>query len=576
MRIGLKAGLMVGCAMLAGCQEEKAEAPTEEVPAASGDQDAGGSDGGSGGSGETPGDPPPKPTRQDATRFLTQASFGAAPGDAEAVEDLGYAAWIEAQMAVPYTPYLDRLRAMSDAKRHHVTDLFWEAAVEGDEQLRARVAYALANVITVSLNVDRFWDHPETFAHYYDALSAHALGNYTDLVREVTMSPAMGLYLSHLGNRRADEEMGVAPDENYAREVMQLFTIGLEELNPDGTLKGTESYDTADVQGLAAVFTGLSWADTDFHHPRVRSYNEAAPMESFASFHEEAPKSFLGATIDVGGDAVVSVDAALDHLLAHPNLAPFVSKQLIQHLVTSNPSPAYVARVGAAFEAGAFEADGVRFGEGRRGDMAATVAAILMDPEARGAPSSAAHGRVRDPVLRFAHLARAFRDAEGAGRRGAPTETGALRYAHEQHVLGQAPLAPPSVFGWYRPGYVSPGGWAAEAGATAPEMQLATGSTMAGYVDWMARTIRSDVWGTEFFDLDLTALDALAEDPAGLVAEIDARLTAGAMQETTKSRIEEALALVTVDDRDTAKDREHRVRLALLMAVTSPEYVVAR
>ena len=558
-------GLVAGASILAlvACRDERApaaDAPPPDAPVA----DA------------TGGTAPPKPSAEQASRFLLQASFGPAPGDAEAVEDMGYARWIEAQIDAPYTPYLDRLRAMTDPHRDEVTDLFWEAAVEGEEQLRARVAYALSNMVTVSLRMDQFWDHPETYAHYYDALMDQALGNYADLIREVSMSPAMGLYLSHLGNRRADEELGVAPDENYAREVMQLFTIGLEELNPDGTSKGSETYATADVQGLAAVFTGLSWADTDFEYPRVRDYNNAVPMESFATFHETASKAFLGTEVDRGGDAVNSVDAALEHLLAHENLAPFVSKQLIQHLVTSNPAPGYVARVGAAFEAGTFSADGVTFGEGRRGDMAATVAAILMDPEARQAPTAAGQGRVRDPVLRFAHLARAFRDDEGARRVAEAAPTGAMRYAYEPHILGQAPLAPPSVFGWYRPGYVSPGGWTARNGHVAPELQLATGSVMTGYVDWMARTIRGDIWGSEFFDLDTTELDALVEDPATLVDLLDLRLTGGAMEAPTKARIVEAVELVTVDDNETHLDRQNRVRLAMLMTVTAPEYAVQR
>ena len=562
--------VLIGCAVIAACQMEtpEEEAPPAPEPAAPGQT--------KGGTGDAT--LPPKPSKAEAARFLAQASFGPAPGDIEAVEAAGFAAWIEAQTAIPPVYALPRLESMSDPRREVMTDLFWESAIEGEDQLRARVAYALANIVTVSLDGGRFGNSPETFAHYHDILTRHAFGNYQDLVREVTMSPAMGEYLSHLGNRRADEETGIAPDENYAREIMQLFTIGLEELNPDGTSKGSESYTTEDVQGLAAVFTGLSWADTDFEYPRVRSYNRAVPMESFRSFHETEAKSFLGTTVDVGGDAIASIDVALDHLLAHENLAPFVTKQLIQHFVTSNPSPAYVARVGAAFEAGTFTADGKTFGEGRRGDMKATVAAILLDAEARDLEGrGAGHGRLRDPVLRFSHLARAFRDTRGARRVGAPEETGAMRYAGRPDILGQAPLAPPSVFGWYRPGYVSPGGWAAQNGKVAPEMQIVTGSTMSGYVDWMARTIRSDVWGgTDFFDLDFAAIEDLTEDPAALVDALDIRLTSGAMTDATRTRIVDAVNLIEVDERDTDKDRRNRLRLAVLMTVTAPEYAVQR
>ena len=551
---------------LAACQQDEEEAPTPEAPVA-----------------PSSGVGPQAPvsagvSKPEATRFLVQASFGPDAATVEAVAEDGPAAWIADQAALPHRAWTDRLGALSERKREFLSDLFWEQAVEGDDQLRARVAYALSNMITVSMNASVFGRHPEAYAAHMDALQRHALGNYEDLVREVSLSPAMGMWLSHLGNRRADAETGVEPDENYAREVMQLFTIGLEELNPDGTGTGAETYTTEDVKGLAAVFTGLSWADTDFEYPYVRSYNRTLPMESFLAFHEDAPKTFLGATIDTGQDATVSVEAALDHLLSHDNLAPFVAKQLIQHLTTSNPSGPYVARVGAAFEAGRYEARGYGFGEGRRGDMLATVAAILLDPEAR--PASAAmppeHGRLREPVLRFTHLARAFRDAGGSGFAGQPPNAGAMRYATDLDKLGQAPMQAPSVFGWYRPGYVSPGGWTAERGLVAPEMQIATSAALAGYVDWMARTVRGDVWGTEFFDLDTSALEALAHDPDALIDEIDGLLTATAMQPATRARITEALDLVVIAESNEAARRRDRTRLALLMAVTAPSYAISR
>lgn len=563
--------LLLGCALLAACGEnladveDVADVPEGTVPDAP--------------PGTQAGQVAPKPSSEEAMRFLAQASFGPAPGDGAVVEDLGFARWIEAQAQTEAVAFLPRLESMGNARREAVTDLFWESAIEGEDQLRARVTYALANIVTVSLRAGRFADNPETFAHYYDILNANAFGNYQDLIRDVSMSPAMGEYLSHLGNRRADPDAGIAPDENYAREVMQLFTIGLEELNADGTPKGEETYTTEDVQGLAAVFTGLSWADTDFERPRVRDFSNAVPMESYRSFHEVEAKSFLGTTVDVGGDAVVSVEAGLDHLLAHDNLAPFVTRQLIQHLVTSNPTPAYVGRVSAAFEVGTFSSDGVTFGDGRRGDMMATVAAILLDNEARSAAAAQApgFGRLRDPILRFTHLTRAFRDDGGARRIGEPESSGAMRYADRPDILGQSALAPPSVFGWYRPGYVSPGGWAAQNDAVVPELQIATGSTMSGYVDWMARTIRGDIWGdTDFFDLDFAGVDTLTEQPAALVDALDMALTSGAMTEATKARIVQTVELIDVDDRNTDQDRTNRLRLAVLMTVTAPEYAVQR
>ena len=519
------------------------------------------------------------PSWRDGSRFLMQASFGPTGRDINRVRKLGYAGWIEEQSRKPVRPWTGRVQGLSDPKRPVVIDLFWESAIEGDDGLRARVAYALANIVTVSLNEDLFWDHPEMFTHYYDALRRNALGNYGDLVREVSLSPGMGVYLSHLANQKADPEAGVAPDENYAREVMQLFTIGLEELAIDGSPRGGETYATEDVEGLAAVFTGLAYESEWFGWPSPG--NEASfakPMVGFPEHHEPGEKRFLGATVPAGTDAVASVEAALDHLLDHPNLAPFVSKQMIQHLVTSNPEPAYVARVARAFEAGTYRADGLAFGEGRRGDMLATVAAILLDEEARSrkVAARADFGRVRDPILRFAHLTRAFRDDEGATFAGAPPDTGAMRYAHEAIVLGQRALSPPSVFGWYRPGYVSPGGWTAQAGQVAPEMQLATASNLTGYIGWMATTVESRVWGTDFFDLDYALLERYADDPARLVTAMNNRLTGGTMSEQTKARIEAAVALVPEDSVSDWSGVRHRVSLALLMTVTSPDYVVQR
>jgi uncharacterized protein (DUF1800 family) len=530
-----------------------------------------------------PGSPPPSsqakvpPTPEEASRFLVQSSFGPTPEDIADVEARGFEGWIAAQAALPVRPYLARLEPMNDPRDNELKDLMWANFIEADDQLRHRVAYALANIVTISMN--QFGDRPETFAAYMDVLQRQAFGNYEDLIREVTLSPAMGVWLSHLGNRKADPEKGIEPDENYAREVMQLFTIGLVELNPDGTPTERETYTTEDVQGLAAVFTGLSWADTDFERPRVSGWNQALPMEAYGQWHEREPKAFLRGTVDVGTDAIESTRAGLDVLLAHPNLAPFVSKQLIQHLVTSNPTPGYVARVGQAFETGRFAGpEGTSFGTGRRGDMTATIAAILLDQEARSEAATARpeHGRLREPALRFAHLARAFKDDGGAPSAGKAESVGALRYADDLDKLSQEPYAPPSVFGWYRPGYVVPGGWTAREGLVAPEMQLATGSALSGYLKFVGETVENRIWGTDFFDLDRDPLIAIAEDPIALLDRLDLLLTAGMMGEDTRARILEALELAKIDDRDTEKDKRYRVELALLMAATSPEFSVQR
>ena len=516
----------------------------------------------------------------DAARFLMQASFGPTDEDVADVEALGFEGWIAAQAALPTSSsYVTRLRQMREPHWDEIMDLFWSSAMEADDQLRHRVAYALSKIVTVSMRHDFFHGRPDTYGAYMDMLQDQAFGNYEDLIREVSLSPAMGLYLSHLGNRKADPETGIEPDENYAREVMQLFTIGLVELNADGTERPQETYDTDDVRGLASIFTGLSWANTDFEYPNVDAIDRTVSMTGFSRFHESAPKQVLGRSVATGTDALAGVEAGLDVVLSHPNLAPFVSKQLIQHLVSSNPTPAYVARVARAFEAGRYTgAGGTAFGDGRRGDMTATIAAILLDPEARSeaAAARAGHGKLREPALRFLHLARAFRDDGGRVLSGEPDNTGALRYSENLDVLGMKPYASPSVFGWFRPGYVVPGGWTADQGLVAPEMQIASGSALTSYIEFMSAVIRGEIWGTAFFDLDWAPLYAMADDPEALLDRLDVMLTAGRMEPETRQRIADALALAVIDDQDTDRDRRFRTELALLMVVTSPEFAVQR
>ena len=518
------------------------------------------------------------PSKEEASRFLVQATFGANETDIETVQRQGFAAWIDAQTKMPAPSLLARIDATPEPNRHTLSDLFWSHAVDGEDQLRQRVAYALSQITVVSMRHEMFWGHPHTFAHYMDILQRGAFGNYQDVVHEVSLSPAMGHYLSSLGNRKADEEHGYAPDENYAREVMQLFTIGLEELRPDGTSTGRETYTVEDIKGLASVFTGLSWQDTGFRWPKVEPHNRAKPMVSYDEYHEPGPKTFLGATIDVGTDAEASVRAALDHLLSHDNLAPFISKQLIQKLVTSNPSGPYVARVGAAFEAGVFEADGRRFGEGRRGDLTATVAAILLDEEARDVRSAARpdFGAVREPALRFAQFARAFRDGDRLPTRGGVRDVGRMRYADSHRVLGQSPYNPPSVFGFTRPDHKAQGGWSAQAGLVAPGLAMAGGVRTASYIDLMAGSVTGERDDYAAFKPDYARYLPLTEEPGALVDALDAVLTYGTLSDASRARIVEALDAVVIDERDTEKDKRNRMHLAVLMMVTTPEYGVLR
>ena len=361
---------------------------------------------------------------------------------------------------------------------------------------------------------------------------------------------------------------------------MQLFTIGLENLDAQGQPTGSETYSSEDVQGLAAVFTGLGWADTDFFFPRVTDFNRYLPMESFLAQHEDAPKTFLGATIDLGNDAIVSVEAALDHLLAHPNVAPFISKQLIQKLVTSNPSPAYVGRVSQAFETGRFRlANGTEVGAGNTCDMSATVAAILMDEEARSFSASSTQGKIRSPILRLANLIRTFRVSQDVTASGPIPQAWILDRLEDSQYLGINAYVSPSVFNFFRPGYVGPGTESAAAGLLTPEYQIATTPSLVGYIN----TIEDFIDGPPLSEseanvalMNISELLVIADEPATLVQEIDRLLTGGLMSPQNRSAIQDAVALVEVQGGDIDNDRRRRVEMALLMTVTSPEFMVQR
>ncbi|MEM9840708.1 MAG: DUF1800 family protein, partial [Pseudomonadota bacterium] len=540
-----------------------------------------------------PAPPPPPPpdlpvmeelTDADAFRFMQQATFGASSDDLDDLMQKGINTWLVEQLIEPtvdYTPRIQEQSASRNVNAQDIKTLFWERAVYGDDQLRQRIAYALSQIVVTSLADAAVGTYPAPFGVYADVLQRNALGNYCTMVREVSFNPIMGLYLTHLGNRREDPVNGFVPDENYAREVMQLFTIGLEELNLDGTPTGEETYTNEDIAGLAQVFTGLSWADTDFDRPRISDNNRFLPMESFRAQHEDRPKTFLGSTINLGDDAVVSINAALDVLLEHPNVAPFISKQLIQKLVTSNPSPEYVERVATAFNAGqTYLSDGTLIGSGQRCDLAATAAAILIDPEARGEPEDDDFGKLRSPLLRAAHLLRAYRVEKDVSTSGPLPSGRNLVNLEEENRLLQNVFTAPSVFNYYRPGFVAPGTESADRGLVTPEFQLATTSGLVAYINTMEFLIEEKGAAPDgnvmVAELDYSDLEALADQPAALVDRVDQVLVGGTLPDDTKALIAEAVDEIFINPSNEQVGRGLRTQVALLMAVVSPEYVVQR
>lgn len=521
--------------------------------------------------------------QQQAARFLIQASFGPNIESINAITSTNIETWIEREFLrtqILHLDYVDQFPAASQ-NSSILMESFWKRAALGKDQLRQRIAFALSQIMVVSLDNDS--ENARTVASYYDTLGRNAFGNFRTLLQDVSLHPAMGVYLTHLHNQK-ENSSGRVPDENYAREVMQLFTIGLYQLNSDGTLvmsggKPVETYTNADVSGLAKVFTGFSWAGPDTSNSRFFNGNSldpnawVKPMQGYPQYHSVSAKTFLGTTIPAQGtpNPMASLNTALDTLFNHPNVGPFIGKQLIQRLVTSNPSPAYVARVTAVFN---------NNGSGVRGDMKAVIRAILLDDEARNATTAqgAAYGKLREPVIRLSNWMRAFNATSPSGRL-AIGDTSSPNTA-----LAQAPLKSTSVFNFYRPGYVPPKTNAAANGLVVPEMQITHETSVAGYINYMQGVIPNGPSSNSGQSADrvtsaYTAEIALADTPSALVDRINLLLLANAMKTTTRTQIINAISSISIPTSGgTAADtaRKNRVYLAIYLAMASPDYLVQK
>jgi uncharacterized protein (DUF1800 family) len=370
------------------------------------------------------------------------------------------------------------------------------------------------------------------------------------------------------------------PDENYAREFLQLFTTGLVELNMDGTQKLSggkpiEIFDNEDIVGLAKVFTGLSYKGTGFWE--ADPDGEYSRLVMYQDKHSELEKNFMGKTIAAGTSGDDAIDQAIDHIFEHPNVAPFISRQLIQRFTSSSPTPAYVRRVAGAFETGRYTSiDEKQFGTGTRGDLEATLAAILLDEQFYDGRSSVQDGKVREPVLRFIHWARAF----DVGNVMAENEWWLLYNAGSNTRLGQQPFQSPSVFNFYRPGFVAPGSASGAAGLTAPELQTVNEGSAIGYANFMLQFVfntspmRNDT--IDSFVPDYTDEVALADKPADLADHLDNLLLGGRMSPQTKDRIVSVLNEIPIREAaaEAEEDKLTRAAVAVYMAVTSPAFAL--
>lgn len=547
-------------------------------------------------------------SRSEAARFLTQATFGPTSSDVDRLMAIGYEQWIKEQLGMPVAT-VSHLKFWEQANATYSpatgqftsggwpTESFWRQALSGPDQLRQRVAFALSEIFVIS-NKDACGDQlgAKGVAAYMDMLGQKAFGGYRGLLQSVALNPVMGCFLSHVANQKEDAVSGREPDQNFAREVMQLFSIGLHELNKNGTPKldangiPIETYGPTDIAGLAKVFTGWSWYCGDFSDRCFllgigqNGYSAERwniDMQPFPKFHSVSEKKFLGVTIaaQAAADPTASLRIALDRLSAHPNVAPFIGKQLIQRLVTSNPSPEYIARV-----AGAFDRSG--------GNLGAMVYAILMDPEARdtgSALSSPTFGKPKEPVIKLANFLRAF---------GATSTTGSflLGYLEDpSFALGQSPMRSPTVFNFFRPGYVMPGSQSAAAGLLTPEFQILDETSIAGFANYMRTGIyfgfgkrgyannapAPDVL-TAYQRNSADPLYALADNPAALVEEINARLFYGSMSAGLRQDMVTALTGVDLRSKTSptldqiTQTRIRRVWSAAFLAVVAPEYQIQR
>ncbi|NQY98861.1 MAG: DUF1800 family protein [Henriciella sp.] len=558
------------------------------------------------------------------SRFLTQATFGPTANDVSALTGTSASDWFRAELQKPislHRPQLEAYRAMTTNEDEDFPVLavqsstfsFWRNAIEGDDQLRQRMAFALSQILVVSnFGGELLTDIPESVVGYQDILIDGAFGNYRDLLEAVTYSPAMGYYLTYMGNEKADPATGRMPDENFAREILQLFTVGVVELQPsgepvlDGSGRAVELYDNMDIAGLARVFTGLDLDGLDRQtFPSVvdavdewEGLEQALlkPMTIDEARHSPEAKRFLDCTIPTGTTAAMSIDLALDCIFAHPNVGPFISRQLIQRFTTSAPDPDYVQRVAASFDSGTFILpDGTLLGDGRKGDLTATLAAILFDPDARSDASltDPEFGKIREPLLRFTHWARAF-DADASR-----PEYGLELYdLSAPSALAQHPYRARSVFNFYRPGYIAPGTESGAAGLTAPELQIVNATATPGYINFMTfwafggqSMIPTDELRAELeamgvpvdavvleraFVPDYTDELALANDAVLLVDHLDSLLVYNSLSDETKTTITATLEARPIDGPGDTEGLTERVSLAVLLVTTSPDYLVQR
>ncbi|MFD1553196.1 DUF1800 domain-containing protein [Putridiphycobacter roseus] len=536
--------------------------------------------------------------KMEATRFLTQAGFGGTLDEIDWIANNSIEKWLANQLAMSPTYLADSTQMAYDIglenyianggdssnytyrpDARHTSYAWWTNTMLAKDQLRQRAAYALSQIMVISFEGD-LAGYGIGVSDYYDILIRNAFGNYKTMLSEISEHVAMGAYLSHLNNPKSDTANNIHPDENYAREIMQLFSIGLFQLNIDGSQKldgngnPIPTYDNNDIKELAKVFTGLSVGAREdggnlYFYLGTWAADFKVPMMMYEDQHEAGQKTIIdGHVIPAGQTGKEDIADAIDHLFNHANVGPFMAKRLIQQLVKSNPSPNYIQTVAEAFNDN---------GEGVRGDMKKVFSTILMHPEARtcAAINDPAQGKLREPVLRYTQFARFFGG-------NSPHQGG--RYFNYPSFLrdrvDQAPLHAQTVFNFYSPAF-SPNGPLANANLVGPEFEIHNTRTSIGYTDmvyyWVESEIlflsySSDALNSHITTSDLTSLTELAKDEDALIDYLDIYLCHGQLSQNTRSIIKNQLN--ALDPGLSGIDA--KIRLAVYTVMISPDYVVLK
>jgi uncharacterized protein (DUF1800 family) len=530
------------------------------------------------------------------SRFLSQATLGADRSLIEYVNEIGPEAWLEEQFQLPPSYLTPMMESIWEERKQMRVDngedpnelfgpwaidfnyAFWQTNMTNDDLLRQRVALALSEILVVSIFSD-LRDNAHSLSDYYDMLIRNSFGNYRDLLKDVTLHISMGYYLSHLNNPKANPDENQRPDENYAREIMQLFSIGLDELNIDGTPKMNNgqripTYDNDDIKEFAKVFTGLGpgainmyvdWTNEPYFGLGFWGADATVPMKMYENFHEPGEKTLLnGYVIPAGQTGMQDIDDAIDHLFNHPNVGPFLARRLIQRLVKSNPSPQYIQRVAESFNGA---------GGTPRGDMKTVIRAIFLDPEAREDDyvMNEDASRLREPMLRFAHLCRAI-----------PMDAPLGRYWHNGYdlmdQLKQHPLASPTVFNFFLPDH-APVGDIFNSGLVAPEFKLHNTATSINYINmvnqWLIWWATMYSWEGDYGDMpvfaDLSDYTDMTESPDVFINEMDLLFCHGQMTDETRAIIRDAMNGITWGDY-----QEDRAKLGLYLLLISPDYNITK